>query len=1264
VGSVESRGARVIDGVDSASFSSKDSTPDAALTRTRHAAGLRALSIVLIGFALLAAARALYFYLYPGFPFAYYKDLGVDFQITEYIRHSIHSWTDFSDTLSWASWWDQPLFYLNPYLSYAAIVPVSSMLGNAWAGIKLLQVLQIVLAGIGAYWLMRLCGRAARWACIAGMLYAFIPIVPLQTRGNLDLGWPYVLAPLSFAIGIAVLRRLGVYGLPVCAVVCSLFGLCTASEFLIFLSFPVYCVLATYAFKRSMARLWLLNASIGTLFLLTTGAYFILPSIDESLFTDSAARAVQLQTLEILSLYSQTWDTMLALVPRESVVSPSPLFNATPYLPLALIGGFICWCSALFAIFTVRAQLRTRTAVALLVVGAVCFILSFGVYAPFGSPLWFVLSKIPKMGAIRTPDRYMLLPSLFVAVAAAEGVRLLWQRPRTRTYASIALTIVFSSFFIFGIGAHFWENENDVGAAEPHLQQVNAIVSAEGARTASFGLVNGGSPFDYSSYGVPTPTMSGVMEFGSRYGQDGVAGLGIFRRSGVRTVIATPMWAAADADGMPDYATIYRKTAFASVIFDSRENVIVTKVDRPDAMITPVRMRCYSGGPGALDRLFVSKDFEHVAVVRPAAHCPDAIYANYDPRDALTARNAHVFVAGTALCGTCTPLQDADYRYYPGRSLFNKPWYRNSIDGDALIFSSAGAALIDDSAEFNVPLPRQTGGRNWLWLRCVSHGSTQIRVTLPDFSSKIITLLPSTSMRWISIPFTMTTGQKIIHLSISSTPMGPGQLGYTWSGLALDGVAVVDARERAQALAGHVPRGDVAVDSVRVEQHVEDAGPSPVVLTPNVLSRPVSLQGVVSTLVDDQRSMEVRGSAGGVWYRWSGAAGPYLLRAQATVQNVAGSIVIGISHSPRTCCARSAARAFATSPATDVFQRVRLRRGEYIAAQMFIKRRGAQSFARFGAIEVIPAQNGPTPVQALAGKEEANVYLGSARALALFDSSRRITDADFSRKSLKPSAGARVSVHVNFTNAPKLVTAGLATSGKGIVRVRLACGRNSVSGYVHQSREIVLRNASKSGDCRVAVFWVRSLRIQNIRLNSLGKLVDVAGAIWLPKGDYRLTAQAKDGRVMRPQGMLFDGAASATQIRVPHSGFHTLRLRAARFRPVFLLFVNRHRAPVSSVEDITAKQIASLRWVVRVRKQTDLKVNHLYDGHWILKGARSTLDGAPCNITSTCFPATVPGEYVLIHAWPRSLQIGMATTALTILAAMGIGAFGLWRPRV
>lgn len=66
----------------------------------------RLLTAVCAAFLVAAVSKAAFFYFFNGLPGLYAKDLGVNYIVSEYIRHSVHNPQDFIDMLGWNMWWD------------------------------------------------------------------------------------------------------------------------------------------------------------------------------------------------------------------------------------------------------------------------------------------------------------------------------------------------------------------------------------------------------------------------------------------------------------------------------------------------------------------------------------------------------------------------------------------------------------------------------------------------------------------------------------------------------------------------------------------------------------------------------------------------------------------------------------------------------------------------------------------------------------------------------------------------------------------------------------------------------------------------------------------------------------------------------------------------------------------------------------------------------------------------------------------------------
>ncbi len=173
------------------------------------------------------------------------------------------------------------------------------------------------------------------WAFAGALMYAAIPAVILMPRGNLDLGWPTIFAPGALAAGFYLLRRFGPRALPLCGAIAGACGLCCAIEYAVFLTMPLYIILAAYCYRRDNLRRWLAFAALGALPMIGVAAYFLVPTFRIHLFSDSAIRAKSLASATFTPYYSEDLISYLALSRKRRSSRRPPLYNATPQIPTA-----------------------------------------------------------------------------------------------------------------------------------------------------------------------------------------------------------------------------------------------------------------------------------------------------------------------------------------------------------------------------------------------------------------------------------------------------------------------------------------------------------------------------------------------------------------------------------------------------------------------------------------------------------------------------------------------------------------------------------------------------------------------------------------------------------------------------------------------------------------------------------------------------------------------------------------------------------------
>ena len=1204
---------------------------------------VQALAALMAIFIVLAFVRAWVFFWFPGLPALYAKDLGFGYLDAEYMRNLVHGALDFKDMLSWSPWYDQPYFFYNAHFSTMAVVPLTAIFANTWASIKFLEVASLCAAAAGVFLLMRLFGRDRLWSLIAGMIYACVPFVDLGPRGNLDLGAPGVLLPFCLAFGVMLIRRFGSRSLPLCAILCSLCGLCPIIEYGLFVSFPAYFILAAYAWQRSRSTACAIYGAIGALVLPLFAAYYLLPTFSNHVFSDSAIRIKSLQAASFSSYFSEHFIEMLAMVPREAVLAPDVYYNATAQLTTALIGGITLWIFAIIG-FVRSASIwnRPAAAVALLIVLIFAF-LSIASSLPGGDVVARLTAALPLVRAIRTPDRYMTLPVLFIVAAACDGLRGFFRDRFDQSVSGfIFVAAIIAAFFSFAVGAHIWENQQDYGSVEPDLQKANRVVASIGERTVSYALVNGGSPADAPAYGVPTPTISGVWEFGARYGQDGIASTGLFRRAGVRSVIASPNWAASVASDVPDFAGVLSGVRTGKVVFRSNSGITISRLANSDPAVSAVRLACLEGGPGLLDHLLQLDALNGLALVRHG-RCASDVLANYDPLDKLPAA-AIVSRSGQELCPDCIGLHDADYNYDPGRSLLAVPWYRDSIDGDDPAFG--GAAVLLPSADYTMRLavPRLRNRRLLLLLHASVHAYSRIDVRAGSQHS--FSLLPSRGLRWLRFPLGDAAGFSTIELTVHQDRYAPTQLNASWYGFALDGVAVAiqpllkPRTESSRSIAAVVFTAD----------RIGEPKVAPVVSV-DLLAPRQSRQGQAAAFQtstpDSAPATVVRTRREKHSFRWNGQAGRYLVVAGGSLHSTRSRLELGAGPLPAACCL-SVAYGNPAPVATTAFGYAQLKSGDYVNV-LLESRRPDETV---DAVRVVSA-DGAIRVSR-AGFQNARGHLDFAEGPVSLSHVLRfsnITGRAFDGVGLLGSAGTQLQVRVVLDEPVSSMSVsfdGLSSSGSA--GALLKCGSQSVSATISRRTKTAVSIHPDGTECSLAVRWLRAMRISSLTVYAQLRDRRLAGSLFIPAGRYRVAILRPSLAPDSQAQLVTDGQAYRNdRVASLPAGMHQVSLSNGQSDADVIEFLQLQTAP--GVGGVTARRVAALRDAITVSAPAAVKVNHLYDGNWTLLGAQGVA-AVRCDLVDTCFSTVARGNYVLYHRWNAPLKIGFLLSALSLVLAL------------
>ena len=1208
-----------------------------------------------MGTALFLSTK-IYAYLSVGEPpFGYYADLGVNAIATAYIAHAMSTWRDFSDNVGWGSWGNFPNFLYNPTTTYFLLVPIELLIKNVWLTIKMAQTAEMFVSLLTAAYLYATIVRRDVWCLVAGCLYAFLPAIALMIFGNLDIGWVYALVPFAIASALNLVRRFGVSSLPLCGVVSSLSGFCFAPEYLILASMPIYAIAVAAAVKRVTFRAMAL-AFVGLVCLISLGAFVILATSGaQHLFTDPAARSTSLAAGSEIGFFSESWLALLHLIPQEFIISDFKQFNARQNLGVVWLATVPLWGLAIFsAAQSLRAPNRRLRRFVLFIV-VVLLALAMGTTLPLGAEVWRALRIVPGLALLRTPDRFLFIPLLFLIIGATESLATIWrlQGWRVRAVAVIIAAASIALFLNLDFEQHWLTTESDTATREPNLRAVNSVVSSVGGRTISYAYIRDGSQFFNASYGVPNPTLWFFWDPTSHYYADGLGGSGIFGRADVRTVVSSPNWMS-DSALLPQMAHI--DGVFPGrAIYRGAEGLLVKRIPSR-GMLTAASASCLSGGPGLLDWAASIEELQGLTFVRNPVACAGQTYLDYDPRDSL-APGPGVIASWTAksLLPGARPLQDADYPFDVGRTFINDSWYRNSVDGDETS-DATGATNVLRPTRIALDVPaRRAHVKMRVLIRLASHTFATLTVQQGRGPTIAVPIGPAFGMRWISLPFEADGSAEPLTLAFHDFALDDAEPGTTWQGIALDRVAVTLAAIP-DTVSAH--RTDALLFSLRRLV----TGTSALTATTSQLRKApedstAHLKLVERVHVDSQevggRSGEVAQQGRGVLtYEWSGATGDYLVEARGSLSGPRTQLAL--VSGDRSSAAASGYRVDGLEQVRTSLT-LRLRAGRRLSIILTSPDSLPGSLAVLSSVRVVRITH--ARANSVPGRwndefsERFTVPLKDTQgALA---SASSMSHVDLEDDGIRGDPGGSIAyrfIGKGFGNAGTLQ---IGANGSGAAVVHLVCGAKAATTVIQSGKSTVTIAGAGLHSCRTEIRWLTGgLAIDAVRFDLLREsLPNVSARVWLPRGSYA-------ARIYRPAIeerralLVLDGRATSGHVDIERTGFHSIVLKAIEPDDRILALIADGRPVLQKLPAVSA---STYDWTLSLKHRGSVEVAWYPDGNWRLQSepAGATLyTGVRCDLINTCFVDLKPGRYHLYHLWPAALRLGLFISALTLFIAV------------
>ncbi len=1181
------------------------------------------------GMLTFACVVALGFFAFlPIEPFAYYKDLGFDHGVTAWAAHEIRSPLDFFDTLGWSPWNGTRLFYLNSYLPILVSAPLAKLVGNAWFAMKLVAVLQAVVAAAGAYAMFAAVRRSSFWALVFAVLYAALPITALAIRGNMGLGWIAALAPGAYAVGRFLVRRYGTRAIPLVGILCGVVGYVIAIEYLLFVSMPLLALIVLGEWRRDRPLRSLAGTAGAIGCCLAAGAFFLIPTFVHPLFSDSEARTSTLVTGAFLDNFSETLVGLFTLVPRESLSSPMVEFNASAGLPLLYVFGTLCWLGAIYFVATNRARVSSTDPISLTVVGA-CIVLALGTTVPFGRALWSLLATVPHLDAIRTTDRFLAIPALMLTfwfVLGLERIAMRWRRVSAGVpWIALALTI---EVIAFDGAQHCFALDPSVGKRLPQRNAVQDTVAAIGGRTASFAGVNGGSFDDAPGYGNPAPIDAAYWDLGGRFLEDGVGAAGVLGRMATRSVITAPDWTY-DTPFLPDTTDIYRHVRVATTAFESPENVRVWHIPSRE-MISGRHITCVAGGPGIFDLLDVLPSFDDEAFADVSARCTHTGFVDFDPRDDWREHRPTEWWPGSALRPTAATLRDRDYPFVPNRVLLNLPWYRNSLDGERPVFGEAGALDVDGIPYiFRSRRPWIAG--SMVDVRIAAHAYGRIELTIGNVLQQQA-ISPRPGFQWFrfAVPRPVPSGMPIRLAIVEATSIEPPVFA-DFNGFALDGL-VVEPRASPAPDVRNAAFSVFSLDRLdRIPPPETSDGAAPFTA--------VALDGFRDDAVAGRRRLIIGSSNASADYRWDGPSGRYEISAKALVDpNLA---IVSIDDAGRS--------ELRVGGSLDPEQQVLVRRNLVHGAVVRVRiAETAFQPTRPGALTSIDARPVEPMVILPAGAPAVLDFSDGVASLARIDSWSGIA---LNASGVEGVPGGKMAFRIELEGHPTALALVVDRDGDGTGTLGVRCGRTSRSVPLTASAVSIALARAPIDHCRADLLWkTGTFRVERVHVIAAGaRRPPATGRIWVPAGTYNLRVVSADGSSSAAD-VAIEGCA-AVRCRFASSGFRSVRVGERRSDA--RLIVLSKPSTADSVASVVVHPTDALRWNVEVRRPGDVELAQLYDGEWRIVDDRGReRDGERCDITDTCFADLPTGTYHIFHRWPRALGLGSAITLGTTIAAL------------